>query len=408
MRLPSLHLHSPSSAVGPQARDKRSKTVVVGLSGGVDSSVAAARLKDEGYRVIGVYIKSWSEPVKGVEHCPWITDQLDARRVAAELNIPFYTVNFESEYKNRVVAPLLAGYAAGRTPNPDVLCNRFIKFDRFWRYAQSLGADFMATGHYARIGPRLTVGRGQKRAGESKSLVAGQAPANHVLRQGVDPKKDQSYFLWAIDWAILPQVLFPLGDSTKVTVRAEAKKRRLVTAEKRDSQGICFIGQANLRDFLRSHLGHRPVFQPGRVVNLAGDVVGGHAGAGYYTVGQKAGIDNIKTTDTTHRPVYYVVTTDAKRNEVVVGEEADMYRRELTAGDVNWLAARPVVGDRLTARLRHGQMLQPCVMVDVGAASLAMRFDTPQRAITPGQSIVLYAGDGVIGGGIIGHKIGGK
>lgn len=353
-------------------RQKPKKTVVVGMSGGVDSSLTAALLQEQGYVVIGAYMKNWSEPIKGVEHCPWVQDQLDARMVANQLGIPFYTVDFEDEYKKLVIDSFFADYAAGRTPNPDILCNKFIKFDAFWKFAQSLGADYVATGHYARA-------------------HEGQ------LFKGVDQKKDQSYFLWAIDRQVLPHVLFPLGELTKKEVRHEAEQRGLVTAKKRDSQGICFIGQADVREFLAQHLKRRK----GNVLDTHGNVLGEHEGAWFYTLGQRAGIHNIKWPDESHRPVLYVIKTNVQDNTVTVGTEEDLYATKLEATQASWLGERPEVGQRFTAKIRYGQTPQPCVMLNSDATMFALEFTEPQRAITPGQSVVLYDGDRVVGGGTI-------
>jgi tRNA-uridine 2-sulfurtransferase len=355
---------------------KRQQTVVVGMSGGVDSSLTAALLKEQGYFVIGVYMKNWSEPIKGVEHCPWVQDQLDARRVAHQLNIPFYTVNFEKEYKKQVIDSFFTDYSAGRTPNPDVLCNKFIKFDAFYKYANKLGANYIATGHYAQI-------------------------IDHKLYKGRDPKKDQSYFLWAINPTILPHVLFPLGELTKEQVRIEAQKRGLATAHKKDSQGICFIGQADVRQFLAGHFASNRAFKPGKVLNLAGEVVGKHQGAGYYTLGQRAGISDIAWEDNQNRPILYVIATDTINNILTIGEEADLYASRLTASQNSWLGDLPQVGEPLLAKIRYGQTDTPCVMLGQDESQFTIAFGEPQRAITPGQSIVLYRGDQMLGGGII-------
>ncbi len=348
------------------------KTVVVGMSGGVDSSLTAALLVEQGYAVIGVYMKNWSEPVKGVEHCPWVQDQLDARRVAQQLDIPFYTVNFENEYKQAVITSFFADYAAGRTPNPDILCNKYIKFNAFFRYAKSLGADYIATGHYA------------------------QVEDGHLLK-GADPKKDQTYFLWAIDAAILPHVLFPLGHLNKTAVRQAALARGLITANKKDSQGICFIGTADVRDFLASRL--KP--QAGVVLDQSGRTVGHHNGAWFYTIGQRAGLSDVAWSDNHQRPTLYVTQVDTLANIIVIGEEAALYCSDLTASQANWLGKQPEKGAALRAKIRYGQHETGCVMVDVRPESFQLHFDEPQRAITSGQSVVLYDGEQVLGGGII-------
>ncbi len=348
------------------------KTVVVGMSGGVDSSLTAALLQEQGYAVIGVYMKNWSEPIKGVEHCPWIQDQLDARMVAQQLNIPFYTVDFEDEYKKYVVTSFLEDYKVGRTPNPDILCNQFIKFDYFYKYAKSLGADFVATGHYARS-------------------------EDGKLLKGVDPKKDQSYFLWAINKDVLPEVLFPLGGMEKDQVRHEAGQRGLVTAKKKDSQGICFIGQADVRDFLSHYFAPKQ----GNVLDKEGKIVGQHRGAVFYTIGQRAGISDVAWPDPTDRPTLYVLSVNTQDNTITIGEESDLYDSGLEADGTHWFGDIPAVGAQLTAKIRYGQQATPCVILETGANAVRVSFDTPQRAITPGQSIVLYRDDQVIGGAII-------
>lgn len=349
------------------------KTVVVGMSGGVDSSLAAALLQEQGYAVIGVYMKNWSEPIKGVEHCPWIQDSLDARTVAGQLGIPFYVVDFEAEYKQYVVDEFFREYAVGRTPNPDVLCNRWIKFDAFYRYARTLGADFVATGHYAQI-------------------------KDGRLAKGVDPKKDQSYFLWAIDRSVLSHVLFPLGHLVKPAVRAEAVKRGLATAAKKDSQGICFIGDVDVREFIATRL--KP--QSGAVLDTTGRRVGAHRGAWFYTIGQRAGIADIAWSDTANRPTLYVLATDAKANTITVGTDDQLYGLRLVATNINWLATKPAVGTILRAKIRYGQPDQSCRLAHIDDTGIDLVFDEPQRAITPGQSVVLYdTGDIVLGGAII-------
>lgn len=348
------------------------QTVVVGMSGGVDSSLTAALLLEQGYAVIGVYMKNWSEPIAGVEHCPWVQDQLDARMVAQQLGIPFYTVDFEEEYKKMVIDRFLQDYAVGRTPNPDVLCNRFIKFEAFFAYAKSLGADYIATGHYAR------------REGSS-------------LLKGKDPKKDQSYFLWAIQPQVLSHVLFPLGNLTKAEVREEAEKRGLATAKKKDSQGICFIGQADVRKFLAQHLSSRE----GDVLNLNGEVVGRHNGAWLYTIGQRAGISDVRWEDDTQRPTLYVVSLDTQANTITIGPDEALYADSLSANELSWLGNPPADGEVLQAKIRYGQQDVTCVIVEKVDDQLIIQFHEPQRAITPGQSLVLYRDEELLGGGVI-------
>lgn len=350
----------------------KQKIVVVGMSGGVDSSLTAALLKEQGYFVIGVYMKNWSEPIAGVEHCPWVADQLDARRVAHQLHIPFYTVNFEAEYKAYVIESFLNDYEAGRTPNPDVLCNQFIKFDAFFRYARSLGADYIATGHYARI---------------HKGKIA----------KGVDRKKDQSYFLWAIQPSVLSHTLFPLGGYKKSDVRMMAQSRGLITARKKDSQGICFIGQADVQAFLRRYLSSKP----GVIVSSQGNIIGRHAGAAFYTIGQRVGIADITWEDMSNRPTLYVKEVNVRNNTVTVAPEDELYHTTLVADKAHWFGNPPPIGALITAKIRYGQAEVPCAIVSQDDHSFTLRFLEPQRAITPGQSVVCYVKDQLIGGGVI-------
>lgn len=343
--------------------------ILVGLSGGVDSSVVAARLVDAGHEVIGVYLKAWDDDataaLKGA--CPWRDDIADCRRVAAHLGIPFEVVDVRDAYHTRVVDVLLREYAAGRTPNPDILCNREMKFGLLLNLARELGYDAVATGHYARI-------------------VEG------ALHRGVDPKKDQTYFLWQLRTADLPLIRFPLGVETKTVVRKEAQARQLPTAAKRDSQGICFLGPIDLRSFLVETL-H---LELGEVVTTAGQVVGQHQGAAAYTVGQRHGLGIWGGTGTT----YYVISRDLIRNRLVV-DTAPPTTTTLTARALNWIGASPSVGDRIEARIRHGQVPQPCTVEACNSEELELRFDEPQLAVAPGQSVVCSLGTHVLGGGLI-------
>jgi tRNA-specific 2-thiouridylase len=351
--------------------DKKS-TVVVGMSGGVDSSLTAALLIEQGYAVIGVYMKNWSEPIAGVEHCPWVKDQFDARQVAHQLGIPFFTVNFEELYKKQVIDSFFADYSRGRTPNPDVLCNKFIKFEAFYSYARSLGADFIATGHYAQV-------------------------KDGQILKGLDTNKDQTYFLWAIDKQVLPRILFPLGGMNKSEVRKQAEARGLATAKKRDSQGICFIGQADVHDFIAQEL--KP--KEGNIISSTGEILGTHTGAWFYTLGQRHGLQNLNWPDSCHRPPLYVIATDIRANTVTVGEEKALYNNTLKAESPSWLGDEPKADAKLQAKIRYGQTPAECAIVETSADGLTVRFDQPQRAITPGQSLVLYDGDRLVGGAII-------
>lgn len=339
--------------------------VLLGMSGGVDSSVSAALLLESRYEVIGAFMKNWSD-------CQWRAEKRDAARVAARLGIRFVTFDFEKEYREKVVDEMFKEFAAGRTPNPDVMCNRFIKFDRFVDEADRLGCEFVATGHYARV--------------DGCVLVAGS-----------DKNKDQSYFLWAINPAILSRVLFPIGDMTKPQVRAKARELGLSVAEKKDSIGICFVGEVEMRKFLQERLPKNP----GDVVNVDGVKVGTHEGLAFYTIGQRHGLQ------IGGGEPYYVVEKRQLTNELVVSSNfhPSLFRSELIARNLNWFCA-PVFPISCKARIRYRQPLQDCT-VDVlplhkgELEGVCVHFLTPQRAITPGQSIVFYDGDLVLGGGII-------
>ncbi|MBI5913083.1 tRNA 2-thiouridine(34) synthase MnmA [Candidatus Azambacteria bacterium] len=358
------------------------KRVFVGMSGGVDSSVAAALLKKRGYDVVGVFIKGWSDSrfFKDKTMCPWVTDQEDARRVAAALAIPFYTFDLEKEYRKKVVEYMVKSYRAGITPNPDVMCNKEIKFGVFLKKALKLGADFVATGHHARV-----------------KLLA----TRYSLLAGVDTNKDQSYFLWTLTQKQLARTLMPVGDYTKEEVRAMARELGLPTAEKKDSQGLCFVGEVNVHDFLKSMI--KP--KKGKIMTTSGKMVGEHEGAMFYTIGQRHGIGSPGG-----GTPYYVVGKNIKKNILYVGEgtgDAELYKGELTATQLNWVSGKkPKFPFRCDARIRYRQSLQKARLFEVKNQKIKIKnltvvFDAPQRAVTPGQSIVFYRGGTVIGGGII-------
>ncbi len=352
---------------------RANKKVFVGMSGGVDSSVAALRLKKKGYDVTGVFMRCYN-----IDGCAE-RDAEDARRVAEHIGIPFYVFDFEEEYKKRVVAYMVEGYRAGLTPNPDVMCNREIKFGLFFKKAMALGADYVATGHYARV----------KKVGSEYTLFAGN-----------DPNKDQSYFLWTLTQKELARTLFPVGDLLKSEVRAIAKKAGLPTAEKKDSQGICFLGDVSLMDFLAKYLPH----ERGAVFNIEGEKIGEHEGAHFYTIGQRhIGVAVSTKGGATKR--HYVVKKDVATNMVIVAEGAEhpaLYRGKLVLTDMNFI--RPVALSKplmVFARVRYRQPLSPATL-SRDEKHYTLTFTERQKFVAPGQSAVFYTERGeMLGGGVI-------
>ena len=385
--------------------------VFVGMSGGVDSSVSAALLKDAGYDITGVFIKVWQPD--WIE-CTWKDERREAMRVAAHLGIPFVTLDLVQEYKIEVIDYMIAEYRAGRTPNPDVMCNREVNFGAFWRWAQKQGADFVATGHYAQVCGEGVVsvssGRASKPAGFAlcSSRRSAQCPSSSEttpslkLLAGTDINKDQSYFLWTLNQADLKHILFPVGHLTKPEVRVLAKKFKLPNAEKKDSQGLCFIGKVDIKDFLSRYIDTKP----GKVLNEKGEVIGTHTGSLLLTIGERHGFTITKKTP--HDAPYYVVSKDAKKNTVTVtnrirNEErvSQKGKQHITLQDVNWVGSIPGQGTKLQARTRYRQELQNINIVKADADSATIEFHTHQETIAPGQSLVIYHGDACIGGGII-------
>ena len=354
------------------------KTVVVGMSGGVDSSVAALLLKQQGYNVIGLYMLNWEENDEN-GCCTAEEDFADVRRVSALLDIPYYTVNFAKEYMDRVFSYFLAEYKAGRTPNPDVLCNREIKFGPFLEEAKRLGADYIATGHYCKIAHENGV---------------------HYLQKAKDQNKDQTYFLNQLSQSQLADVLFPLQDMEKPEIRAIAEEYGLATAKKKDSTGICFIGERNFRKFLSSYL---PA-QKGKILDLSGREVGEHMGLMYYTLGQRRGLElgGIKGEGDQGR--WFVVKKDLEHNILYVshGDETPLYSVSCEVSGFNWIPFAPKETKfECTAKFRYRQPDQKVLVTVNGDGTLHIDFAEKQRAVTEGQYAVLYQGENCLGGGVI-------
>lgn len=342
--------------------------VYVGMSGGVDSSLAAALLVDKGYEVTGVFMKNWTADLPGMK-CPWAEDLADAKRVAVQLGIDFKVFDFEKQYKDKVVDYMINEYKAGCTPNPDIMCNQEVKFKLFLDAALADGADMIATGHYARVGD------------------------GGILKQAVDVNKDQTYFLYRVTGEALAKTMFPIGEYTKPQVRKLAEKYRLTTATKKDSQGICFVGQIGIRDFLNQYVNPRP----GNIVDKkTGVILGQHDGAIYYTFGQRHGLD------LGGGMPYYVVGKDMDKNEVYVTtnlNDDSLWKKMIILVNLHWINQTPKNG-RYQIRVRHRAPLAWADLeLDHNEARLTL--DNPERAIAPGQSIVIYDGETCLGGGIV-------
>jgi tRNA-specific 2-thiouridylase len=391
--------------------------VLVGMSGGVDSSVTAALLLAQGYEVIGAFMKNWSDAVDcdgEKKECGWKNERRDAMRVAAKLGIPFLTFDFEKEYRRDVIDHMFREFEAGRTPNPDVWCNKYVKFDLFLKEADKLGCDFIATGHYARVKEREEKGiEGKERFG---------------IFAGSDSNKDQTYFLWAIPPEVLPRVLFPVGDMLKPDVRKKAHEFDLPVADKKDSTGICFVGEVNIRDFLQQRIPKKP----GKIVTTTGKIVGDHEGLPFYTIGQREGLNLGGGTP------YYVVAKKPATNELVVSSnfEQALFADRLEADSCNWFNQPKTLPFECECRIRYRQPLVKCIIEEItplrsrraseglsasqqhlseaedtenhGLLQRRIKKDTvkvsfkePQRAVTSGQSVVFYDGEEMIGGGII-------
>lgn len=341
------------------------KKVYVGMSGGVDSSVTAALLKEQGYNVTGVYMKNWSQDLPGFV-CPWKEDYQDAKRVAVQLGIDFKLYDFETEYRQTVVDYMVAEYQAGRTPNPDIMCNQEVKFKLFLEAALADGADLIATGHYARI-------------------------KDGQLLTGLDDNKDQSYFLYRVTEAALRKSLMPIGELKKPEVRKLAKRLGLATADKKDSQGICFVGKVGIKEFLLHELGEQPA---GPIIDQHGRTIGQHDGAIFYTIGQRHGLN------VGGGLPYYVSRKDLAANTIYVTtdlNDANLWHKEVALEDAHWINKPPVTGQNYKVRLRYRGPLIDCTNHDN-----ILTLSAEQRGLAAGQSAVLYEGERVLGGGVIG------
>jgi tRNA-specific 2-thiouridylase len=366
-----------------------SPSVIVGISGGVDSAVAALLLKRAGYRVRGLFMKNWNDD-DGTEYCTARDDLMDADRVCAHLGIDLETANFAAEYRDNVFAHFLTEYAAGRTPNPDILCNREIKFKEFVDHAAQLGADLIATGHYAR-------GCWLNGLEPAEALCADPQAADFRLLKGVDAGKDQTYFLQAVPRPQLARCLFPLGGLRKREVREMARREGLHNHRRKDSTGICFIGERRFRDFLQRYL---PV-QPGPIVDTAGHALGEHQGLAYYTLGQRQGLGIGGVKGQAEAP-WYVMAKDLASNTLIVTQhEGDLDSDWLVARDPNWLAPTPSGPFDCTIRVRYRQTDQGATVHARTDGSVRVDFHAPQRAVTPGQYVAFYRDDVCLGGGLI-------
>ncbi len=356
------------------------KRVILGMSGGVDSSVAAVLLKEQGYDVIGLFMKNWDETDED-GNCSATRDYEDVQKVSSSLGIPCYSIEFIEEYRNHVFSEFLRQYQAGYTPNPDVLCNREIKFDLFLKKALEFGCDFLATGHYAQVRDRST---------------PAQNGSKMELLRGNDPLKDQTYFLTAVKGNVFDRVLFPIGHLPKTEVREIAKKHNLATSTKKDSTGICFIGERKFKSFLSQYVQAKP----GNIRTIEGDFVGKHDGVAFYTLGQRKGLGLGGEGEP-----WFVVAKDIERNELIVVRGTDhpeLYRSSLSARELNWFSGQPPEESfRCTAKTRYRQADQECMVTVLEDQSVRVDFTVPQRAVTPGQYVVFYQDEVCLGGGVI-------
>ncbi|MEE8131860.1 MAG: tRNA 2-thiouridine(34) synthase MnmA [Candidatus Paceibacterota bacterium] len=378
------------------SKAENKKTVFVALSGGVDSSVAALLLKKQGYYVVGVFMRCWRDesPDASVGVNCMEKDAEDARKVTEKLEIPFYVWNFEKEYKKKVVDYMVNGYKKGITPNPDVMCNKEIKFGLFLEKALKMGADYVATGHYVRL-------RRKSQIPNPKSQINPKSKIQNSLFTAKDKNKDQSYFLWTLNQEQLKNCFFPIGDYLKSEVRKIAKKADLPTAEKKDSQGICFLGKVKLDDFLGKYIPKKK----GDIINVSGEKIGEHKGSYFYTIGQRHGLG------IGGGAPYYVVEKDVKKNilKVAEGKSEALYKKEIELTNVNFITPTPLdslirANGRidLLARVRYRQALIKATLKLTNSSTVQLKFDQPVKFVAPGQSAVFYNSKGeILGGGVI-------
>lgn len=356
--------------------------VIVGMSGGVDSSVAAYLLCKQGLHVEGLFMKNWEEDDKE-EYCAAAADLADAQSICNQLNIPLHTVNFSNEYWDIVFQHFLNEYKAGRTPNPDITCNKEIKFRAFLDYALDLNAEYIATGHYARCkisGPTI------------------------LLKKSRDADKDQTYFLHTLNTNQLEKVLFPLGEMNKSEVRLLAKENNFDVHNKKDSTGICFIGERKFKDFLQTYIPSNP----GKILSLSDEYIGEHDGVMFYTIGQRQGL-GIGGKQSLPEDPWYVADKDITANNLYVVQGHDnkaLFHSKIIAHDVHWIAGHPPLNfENIYAKIRYRQQEKPCQIHNANSESLLVTFDSPQWAVAPGQSIVFYQHDTCLGGGIITERL---
>ncbi len=381
MTLISATYEQLNQLTAEQKRINSHKKIIVGMSGGVDSSVSAYILKQQGYQVEGLFMKNWEED-DGSEYCSAAEDLADAQAVCDKLGIHLHKINFAAEYWDNVFEHFLIEYKAGRTPNPDILCNKEIKFKAFLEYAaEDLGADYIATGHYVRRTALDYAGKVQ-------------------LLRGLDANKDQSYFLYTLSHEQVAQSLFPVGELEKPIVRQIAEELDLITAKKKDSTGICFIGERKFKDFLARYL---PA-QPGDIRTVGGEVIGRHDGLMYHTLGQRKGL-RIGGLKNASDEAWYVVEKDLANNELIVAQGHDhprLFANGLIAQQLYWVNRQPIhEALRCTVKTRYRQQDIACEIIPLSDETIEVRFDEPQAAVTPGQSAVFYLGEVCLGGGII-------